>query len=155
MFQDKDEYKKHIQGAIQAVKLQKEDEFVKIPSPSEIETPDPMIDIDCFDKTSYTRDKMQQACEEGEEELFLEKRITNSEGITVSNAKSDRCFVSSNGFCDYKKTSCSSYCVSAIAKNDSDGSMEGDYEYDSNVFYSKMKSPKEIAKQQPKKRSKE
>ena len=137
LFQDKNEYKKHLQDAITAVQLQKEDEFAKIPKPSEIEQPDPNIDIDCFDGTNLTKDKMHKICMEANEGLFSEKGITNSEGITVSNTQSERCFVSSNGFYDCKKTSCYSCFVSAIATNDSDGSMENDYEYDANVFIQK------------------
>jgi PmbA protein len=76
--------------------------------------------------------------------LDYDPRIQNSEGAGFSSSHSRRVFANSRGFVgSYRTTSCG-LSVSPIAKDD--GSMERDYWYTANRFFSALESPEEVGR---------
>ena len=96
-------------------------------------------DLELYDETSISNEKKIDYLKQAEENAFQDKRITNTEGSSFIQNKSNFVLANSLGFSmGYQSSIYSAFC-DVIAK--SNGSMERDYEYTQKRFFSDLKPP--------------
>ena len=76
--------------------------------------------------------------------LAVDRRITNSEGATVSSYDSDFILANTRGFCDGYPGSKSSISVSVVAEDKS--GMQRDYWYTSHRDYAQLEDPEHVGR---------
>jgi len=103
-------------------------------------------DLDSFDGTLLSTDQLRDMAMEAESAALDVKGITNSEGAESSFGSYKYDVLASNGFSGSYRQSSFGTSAMVLAEAD-DGTMESDYDYDSKVFLSDLKSPAAIGKE--------
>ena len=101
-----------------------------MPKKSLLATEDTFLDL--FDETKINNDHKINFLKEMEEEAFLNRKITNSNGCSFSEAKSNFILTNSLGFSKGYQTSIFSAGCAVVAEDN--GLMETDYEYSTKRF---------------------
>jgi len=139
---DKDSVGLLVERAIAMAKIAPEDPFARLADASEQATDLP--DIDCFDATELTTERLRELAESCEAAARDNANISNSEGGSASQSTSEVTIANSNGFLgSYKR---SSYGFSTVVLAEQDGAMERDYDYSAAVFAEDLDNPAEIGK---------
>lgn len=103
------------------------------------------LDLDLYDKTEISVEKMQAIARECEDAALSVKGITNSSGAEFSVSKSHVIYAASNGFASEYKATTFSLATSVIAEGEG-GTMETDYDYDSARYFTDLNQPLNIGK---------
>ena len=138
--------KNNIQQAIircyEMAKNTPEDKYCGLPENYNIEKNH--IDLDLFDNSIISFEAKKNYISECEAEAFAQKKIVNSNGVSLTEAKSNFILKNSNGFSNGRRSSIFSISCDVVAKEEE--SMERDYEYSSKRFFCDLMKPKLIGK---------
>ena len=126
-----------ITRCIEMTKITPEDEYNSLPNKDLLATEHK--DLELYDEISISNEKKIDYLKQAEESAFQDKRITNTEGSSFIQDKSNFVLANSLGFSMGYQSSIYSASCDVIAK--SNGSMERDYEYTQKRFFSDLKSP--------------
>ena len=101
-------------------------------------------DIELFDDTSFSTEKLTEIALACEEAALSQAGISNSDGASASSGSSEVLIGTSTGFnASYKR---SSFGFSAVVLAEQDGQMERDYDYSSAVFAEDLKQPEAVGR---------
>lgn len=101
-------------------------------------------DIELFDDTEYSTEKLTEIALACEEAALSQTGISNSDGASASAGSSEILIGTSTGFnASYKR---SSFGFSAVVLADKDGQMERDYDYSSVVFAEDLDYPEAVGR---------
>ena len=131
-----------IERSVQQTKVSPEDKFVGLPEKDDLENKIPNLDL--YDQNILSYEFKQNFLADMEDEMFSNSKITNSNGSSFTEVKSNFIFANSIGFCEGYNTS--SYSVFCEALAEENGQMERDYEFDVNRFSNKLNNPRNIGK---------
>ena len=138
--------KNNIQKAIircyEMAKNTPEDKYCGLPENHNIEKN--YIDLDLFDNSIISFEAKKNYISECEAEALAQKKIVNSNGVSITEAKSNFILKNSNGFSNGRRSSIFSISCDVVAKEEE--SMERDYEYSSKRFFCDLMKPKLIGK---------
>ena len=99
-------------------------------------------DIELFDDTSYSTERLTEIALACEEAALSQAGISNSDGASASSGSSEVLIGTSTGFnASYKR---SSFGFSAVVLAEQDGQMERDYDYSSAVFAEDLDQPEVV-----------
>ena len=126
-----------ITRCIEMTKITPEDEYNSLPNKDLLATEHK--DLELYDEISISNEKKIDYLKQAEESAFQDKRITNTEGSSFIQDKSNFVLANSLGFSMGYQSSIYSASCEIIAK--SNGSMERDYEYTQKRFFSDLKPP--------------
>ena len=126
-----------ITRCIEMTKITPEDEYNSLPDKDLLATEHK--DLELYDEISISNEKKIDYLKQAEESAFQDKRITNTEGSSFIQDKSNFVLANSLGFSMGYQSSIYSASCDVIAK--SNGSMERDYEYTQKRFFSDLKPP--------------
>jgi len=126
-----------ITRCIEMTKITPEDEYNSLPNKDLLATEHK--DLELYDEISISNEKKIDYLKQAEESAFQDKRITNTEGSSFIQDKSNFVLANSLGFSMGYQSSIYSASCDVIAK--SNGSMERDYEYTQKRFFSDLKPP--------------
>lgn len=126
--------------AVAMAKNVPEDPYAGLADPSETAKIFPELDL--YDGTEISVDKMNDYADRAEQAARAVKGITNSEGAEFGSGRDIVYYVASNGFTGSYSSSGFSLSVSVIAGEDT--GMETDYDFDSAAFLSDLKAPEKI-----------
>lgn len=129
-----------IERCIEMTKITPEDQYSSMPKKNLLATEN--IPLDLFDETKINNDNKINFLKEMESEAFLDNKITNSNGCSFSEAKSNFVLTNSYGFSKGYQTSMFSAGCSVVAGDK--GLMETDYEYSTKRFSSELMQAKII-----------
>ena len=129
-----------ITRCIEMTKITPEDEYNSLPNKDLLATEHQ--DLELYDETSISNEKKIDYLKQAEESAFQDKRITNTEGSSFIQDKSNFVLANSLGFSMGYQSSIYSASCDVIAK--SNGSMERDYEYTQKRFFSDLKPPETL-----------
>ena len=129
-----------IERCVEMTKITPEDQYSSMPKKNLLARED--ISLDLFDKTKINNDNKVDFLKEMEEEAFLNNKITNSNGCSFSEAKSNFVLTNSLGFSKGYQTSIFSAGCAVVAEDN--GLMETDYEYSTKRFSHDLLQPKKI-----------
>ena len=129
-----------ITRCIEMTKITPEDEYNSLPNKDLLATEHK--DLELYDEISISNEKKIDYLKQAEESAFQDKRITNTEGSSFSQAKGNFVLANSLGFSMGYQSSIYSASCDVIAK--SNGSMERDYEYTQKRFFSDLKPPETL-----------
>jgi len=129
-----------ITRCIEMTKITPEDEYNSLPNKDLLATEHK--DLELYDETSISNEKKIDYLKQAEESAFQDKRITNTEGSSFIQDKSNFVLANSLGFSMGYQSSIYSASCDVIAK--SNGSMERDYEYTQKRFFSDLKPPETL-----------
>ena len=136
----KDDISALIERCIAMTKITPEDKYSSMPKESFLATKD--ISLNLFDKTELDNDYKINFLQEMEEEAFSNSKITNSNGCSFSEAKSNFILTNSLGFSKGYETSMFSAGCAVVAEDK--GLMETDYEYSTKRFSNELLNSKKI-----------
>jgi PmbA protein len=139
-----------IERCVEMTKITPEDPHSSMPKKSLLATEDTFLDL--FDETKINNDHKINFLKEMEEEAFLNSKITNSNGCSFAEAKSNFILTNSLGFSKGYQTSIFSAGCAVVAEDN--GLMETDYEYSTKRFSHELLQPKEIGSSAAKRASK-
>lgn len=131
---------KLIDRCIEMTKVTPDDPHSSMPDKNKLATKD--IFLNLFDETNISTEKKIDFINEIEEEAFKNNKITNSNGCSFSETKSNFVLSNSLGFSKGYETSIFSAGCAMVAEDQ--GLMETDYEFSTKRFYHKLLSSKEI-----------
>ena len=101
-------------------------------------------DIELFDDTSFSTEKLTEIALACEEAALSQAGISNSDGASASSGSSEVLIGTSTGFnASYKR---SSFGFSAVVLAEQDGQMERDYDHSSAVFAEDLKEPEAVGR---------
>ena len=101
-------------------------------------------EIELFDDTSYSTEKLTEIALACEEAALSQAVISNSDGASASSGSSEVLIGTSTGFnASYKR---SSFGFSAVVLAEQDGQMERDYDYSSAVFAEDLDDPETVGR---------
>lgn len=129
--------------AVAMAKSVPEDDFAGIAEAGDLAKTIP--DLDLFDPTELDVKTMNEYADRAEQAALGTKGITNSEGAEFSFGRDETFYAATNGFFAGYPSSGFSLSVSVIAGEDL--AMEVEYDYDSAVYLSDLKSPEEIGQE--------
>ena len=129
-----------ITRCIEMTKITPEDEYNSLPNKDLLATEHK--DLELYDEISISNEKKIDYLKQAEESAFQDKRITNTEGSSFIQDKSNFVLANSLGFSMGYQSSIYSASCDVIAK--SNGSMERDYEYTQKRFFSDLKPPETL-----------
>jgi len=129
-----------ITRCIEMTKITPEDEYNSLPDKDLLATEHK--DLGLYDEISISNEKKIDYLKQAEESAFQDKRITNTEGSSFIQDKSNFVLANSLGFSMGYQSSIYSASCDVIAK--SNGSMERDYEYTQKRFFSDLKPPETL-----------
>ena len=129
-----------IERVVEMTKITPEDPNSSLPDKNRLAQED--IFLNLFDERNIATENKIHFLQEMEEEAFKNKKITNSNGCSFSEAKSNFILANSLGFSKGYETSMFSAGCAVVAENN--GLMETDYEYSTKRFSDKLLSAKEI-----------
>lgn len=129
-----------IERCVEMTKITPEDPHVSMPDKSNLAKED--LALNLFDEKHITTEDKIDFLKEMEEEAFKNNKITNSNGCSFSETKSNFVLANSLGFSKGYKSSMFSAGCAVVAE--SKGLMETDYEYSTKRFSNKLLSSKKI-----------
>jgi len=129
-----------ITRCIEMTKITPEDEYNSLPNKDLLATEHK--DLELYDEISISNEKKIDYLKQAEESAFQDKRITNTEGSSFIQDKSNFVLANSLGFSMGYQSSIYSASCDVIAK--SNGSMERDYEYTQKRFFNDLKPPETL-----------
>lgn len=138
-----------IEDALELAKLAQPDPFAGPPDPSHLSTPEEHRDLKLFDSAIDSIDAQQalEMAKQGEfAALSSDKRLTNSEGATVSRVSGASAFVTSGGFQGSVKGTYVSITVSPVA-DDSDDKKRSGYYWSATRHLSDLQSAKKVGEE--------
>jgi PmbA protein len=139
-----------IERCVEMTKITPEDQHSSMPKKDFLAMED--ISLDLFDETKINNNDKIIFLKEMEEEAFLNRKITNSNGCSFSEAKSNFILTNSLGFSKGYQTSIFSAGCAVVAEDN--GLMETDYEYSTKRFSNELLEPKVIGASAAKRASK-
>ena len=99
-------------------------------------------EIELCDEIVFSTDQLTEMARSCEDAALTVTGITNSEGSSASQSRTDILIATSTGFsASYQR---SSFGFSAVVLAEKDGKMERDYDYSSAVFASDLDKPEDI-----------
>ena len=129
-----------IERCVEMTKITPEDSHVSMPDKNYLAKED--LALNLFDEKHITTENKIDFLKEMEEEAFKNDKITNSNGCSFSETKSNFVLANSLGFSKGYKSSMFSAGCAVVAE--SKGLMETDYEYSTKRFSNRLLSSKEI-----------
>ena len=131
---------KLIDRCVEMTKITPEDIHASMPDKNKLAKEDLLLDL--FDQSTISTEKKIDFLKEMEEEAFANKKITNSNGCSFSETKSNFILSNSLGFSKGYETSMFSAGCAVVAENE--GLMETDYEFSTKRFLKDLLKAKEI-----------
>lgn len=135
-----------IEDAVELAKLSQPDPFAGPPSPELLSKSDEHVDLELFDPRVDEIDAARaiDMAKRAEAAAFkLDKRITNSEGATVSRQSGASALVTSGGFRGGLRGTYASIAVHPVA-DDADGKKRSGYHWSARRFADAIDSPEEV-----------
>lgn len=129
-----------IERCVEMTKITPEDSHISMPDKNYLAKED--LALNLFDEKHITTENKIDFLKEMEEEAFKNDKITNSNGCSFSETKSNFVLANSLGFSKGYKSSMFSAGCAVVAE--SKGLMETDYEYSTKRFSNRLLSSKEI-----------
>ena len=129
-----------IERCIEMTKITPEDPYVSIPDKNNLAKESVVLNL--YDENYIAIKNKINFLKEIEEEAFKNNKITNSNGCTFSEGRSNFVLANSHGFSMGYQTSIFSAGCAVVAEDN--GLMETDYEYSTKRFFNKLLSTKEI-----------
>ena len=128
--------------AVAMAKHAPEDPYARLATAEEQAKSFPEIEL--FDDTSYSTEKLTEIALTCEEAALSQAGISNSDGASASSGSSEVLIGTSTGFnASYKR---SSFGFSAVVLAEQDGQMERDYDYSSAVFAEDLDDPETVGR---------
>jgi PmbA protein len=131
---------KLIDRCVEMTKITPEDIHASMPDKNKLAKDELLLDL--FDESTISTEKKIDFLKEMEEEAFANKKITNSNGCSFSETKSNFILSNSLGFSKGYETSMFSAGCAVVAENE--GLMETDYEFSTKRFLKDLLKAKEI-----------
>ena len=131
-----------VERAVAMAKVAPEDPYTRLAF--EEEQAKNLPEIDCFDATELSTDRLREIAEACEASARANPQISNSEGSSASQSTTEVTMANSNGFLgSYKR---SSFGFSTVVLAEKDGAMERDYDYSAAVFAEDLENPEDVGK---------
>ena len=130
-----------IEKCVEVTKLLPEDKFNSLPNKKLLAKN--IEDLFLFDETEISNEKKLEYLKEVEDAALSNKFISQTNGSSFNQSKSNFIVANSDGLLSgYKKSEFSSF-TDLIAKKDT-SNMERDYDYDSKIFLKDLIKPKDL-----------
>jgi PmbA protein len=131
-----------VDTAISMAKNLPEDPHCGLASPDEI-THD-FKELDMCDDYEPTEKELIDIAMKAEETALSVQGITNSDGADADWGRTDVSIVASNGYSRSYSRSGSSFSVSVLAKDETNGCMERDYDYTTAVYWDDLRTAESV-----------
>ena len=131
-----------VERAVAMARIATEDPYCGIADPSQLVGDFPELDM--CDPTEPTVEDLTDLAVRAEDAARAVEGVTNSEGAEAGWSRANIAVAATNGFAQSYSMSSQSFSASVIAGEGT--GMETDYDYDSAVYGSDLKSPEEIGR---------